>query len=375
MHDMAERSEGGFAAYHATRRFGSLDGLRFLCIMAVLWHHAPVWTGLADPALILTRGFAGVDFFFVLSGFLITTLLVRERRAKGRFSLRGFYWRRFLRIVPLYFLIVTAVAAYYIGVKKEMQYLEFLPFYYLFLSNFLIGDIPLLAPTWSLSVEEQYYLVWPLLLLVLPRRWVLPALVLGVVLCLLAVTGSLAPLGIRAVSVGPLVFYMFNATYAPILIGSALAILLDDARGYAVLARVLGHRAAPLATFGLLLVLWQILPGNLIGWPNLVMHLSMAACLASIVIREDHVLRPVLAFRPVARVGEISYGIYLYHLIGLHVTNVALGTTPQAGLAADWAVFVVYTLVTIAISEVSFRTFEQAFLRLKRRPVGLVRAA
>jgi peptidoglycan/LPS O-acetylase OafA/YrhL len=354
----------GFARYRATRRFGSLDGLRFLCIMAVLWHHAPIWPAMEDPARILTRGFLGVDFFFVLSGFLITTLLLREEEDHGRFSLRGFYWRRCLRIVPVYFLVVTAVGAYYIFAKGETRYLEHWPWYYLFMSNFLTEHIPLLAPTWSLSVEEQYYMVWPLLLMLVPRPLMLPVLAVLVALNLAAVTGLLAGLGIRPFDAGLLRFEMFTATYAPILMGAALALVLHRARGFGLCARLVGAPAAPVALFAALAVLIHILPPNLAGWPNLVLHLAMTACLASLVVREDNGLRGLLTLRPVAWIGAISYGIYLYHLIGLHIATVAL---KAAGIAQPVVHLLLYLGVTFLISDLSFRHFESPILRLRHR--------
>lgn len=353
-----------FAAYRATRRFACLDGLRFLCIAAVLWHHAPVHTGLADPvpALVrqfLGRGFLGVDFFFVLSGFLITTLLLREEAREGRFSLRGFWWRRLLRIVPVYFFVVTLVAAWYIGVRGETQYAELLPFYYLFLANFLVTDIPLLAPTWSLAVEEQYYLLWPLLLLALPRRAVLPVLGVLVAVNVAGIMGAFAPLGIRALAWDPLVFRLPNATYAPILIGSALAVVLHGRRGFALAWPVLGARWAPPLAFAALIVIVALSPPDLRGLPNLAIHLTMAACLAALVMRDRNVLTPILAFRPVARIGEVSYGLYLYHLIALAVVMKALpGLPPVAVLAA-------YTLLGIAMAEASDRTLERFFRRFR----------
>lgn len=196
--DLARTTAEAFAAYRATLRFSCLDGLRFFCILAVLWHHGPVHTAMADPAPILGRGFLGVDFFFVLSGFLITTLLLREEARTGYFSLRGFYWRRILRIVPVYFFVVTLCSVYYVLVRGETQYAGLVPFYYLFLSNFLVTDIPLLAPTWSLAVEEQYYLLWPLLLVALPRRWILPVLGGLIAVNVAGIVGAFAPLGDRA---------------------------------------------------------------------------------------------------------------------------------------------------------------------------------
>ena len=121
--------------------------------------------------------------------------------------------------------------------------------------------------------------------------------------------------------------------------------------------------------FSALLVALFALPGVLTGWPNLIMHSLMALCLVSIVIREDNAARPLLALRPVARFGEISYGIYLYHLLGLHVawifTRMVL---PEDGMTSQWFVTVLYIVISYLISEVSFRTYERYFLSLKHRP-------
>ncbi len=129
-----------------------------------------------------------------------------------------------------------------------------------------------------------------------------------------AATGGLRFIGIRPIVIDPLVFKMFTTTYAPILIGSGLAILLHHKTGFEALSRILGFKAAAPITFSLLPVLINFLPSDVTGWPNLVLHLAMASCLASIVMRECHQLHRVFTFRPVVRIGEISYGIYLYHL-------------------------------------------------------------
>jgi peptidoglycan/LPS O-acetylase OafA/YrhL len=350
--------------YQKTLHFGSLNGLRFFCILPVLWHHAPVWSHMNDAPQLLRSGFLGVDFFFVLSGFLITTLLLREEAKHGTFSLKGFYWRRFLRIVPVYFLVVTVLALYYIGVKGQTDFLRILPFYYLFLSNFLVGDIPMLAPTWSLSVEEQFYLIWPLMLLFTPRRFILHVLAGLIALNVVAVTGGLRIIGIAPIEVGPLVIKMFTATYAPTFIGAGLAIMLNSKAGFAALGKVFGYRSSAPVTFLILLLILSFRPSDVTGWPNLLIHLSMASCLTSIVIREDHMLRGLLTFRPIVRVGEISYGIYLYHLIGLHFAKIGL---TQLGLLDNWLTFVTYSLVAIVMAEISFRYYETPFLNLRHR--------
>lgn len=352
-----------FTDYLSRERFGSLDGLRCLCIIAVLWHHGPVWGAMAAPSLLLQRGFLGVDFFFVLSGFLITTLLLREAARKGRFSLRGFYRRRILRIVPVYFFVVTAASIYFVLFKGQWQYAGLVPYYYLFLANFLNTDIPLLAPTWSLSVEEQYYLVWPILLILLPQRAVLPVLGVLIAVNVAGIMGAFSVFGIQGFDLGPLHIALPNATYAPILMGSALAIVLQDPRGFAALFRLFGHCTAPLILLLLLVVLAAVLSTDLRGLPNMAIHLVMTASLASLVVREDHLLAPVLGWRPVARIGMISYGIYLYHLVGLSIVAILFR---QLGITSTWLTLLLYSALSVVIAEISYRSLEAWFRRLNR---------
>lgn len=358
---------GAHAAYLARGHFGLLDGLRFVSIAAVLFHHAPIRLALTDNSILAGRGFLGVDFFFVISGFLITTLLLRERDRTGRISLRGFYWRRALRILPLYFLVVTVVGAYFVFVKNEPGAAERWPYYYLFLANFLDGHISLLQPTWSLSVEEQYYVLWPALLVFLPLRALLP--VLGV-LILLNVVGIMGLTGLVAPEAHILRFALPSSTYAPILIGSALAIGLHARSSHERLAAVLGRVWSGPAFAALLVGLLLVLPGDLRGLPNLAIHLTMAALLGALVIREDGPLAPVLRAAPIARIGAISYGIYLLHLIGLDIAQRLVGVLGAS--PGGWLLHALYLGISFALAELSFRTFEKFFLDMRHKPPGRV---
>lgn len=374
---MVKALEGGDAAlaaetFHSQTRFGSLDGLRFFCILAVLWHHAPIHLTLGGPGSLASRGFLGVDFFFVLSGFLITTLLLREEAGKGRFSLRGFYWRRILRIVPVYYLTVFVAMAYTVGIKGQTEYLPTLPWYLLFMANFVAERAPNLGPTWSLGVEEQYYMIWPLMLLILPRRAILPVLLVLIAVNVAGIMNAFAPLGIEAVSWGPLLFALPNATYAPILMGSALALLTNNRRTFRFLWPVFGHRAAPLVALAVLLAAIGLTPEDVRGLPNLLIHLSMTAMLLTLVIREDNLFRPIMTWRPVARVGEISYGVYLYHLFAL---SFIVAIMRHFGVQSGWLVLISYALLSVLIAEVSFRTFEAYFRRLRHKRARQVVAA
>lgn len=351
------------ATYQGQSHFGSLDGLRAIAIGAVLWHHWPGRFDLLDAKL-SHYGFLGVDLFFVISGYLITTLLLREEARDGAFSLPGFYWRRVLRILPVYYLVVTLVGVYYIVLRGETQYLDLWPYYYLFLSNFLIGDIPMLAPTWSLAVEEQFYLIWPVLLLLAPRRWVLPLLA---VLVAANVAGMLWQMQATPPETGVLRWALPNATYAPILMGAAMAVLLNGVRGFAVLCSVIGARWAAPVWLVVVLGLIVVLPDSLLGWPNLALHLAMCALVGACVIREDNGLAWALQLRPLVRLGAVSYGVYLYHLLVLHPIMIGAERFDQS---LGWGLFALYVGLNYIVAEISFATFERYFTRFRGRPWG-----
>jgi peptidoglycan/LPS O-acetylase OafA/YrhL len=356
--------------YLATRHFGSLDGLRFICIAAVIWHHAPKWDGLRDISVFFYRGHVGVDFFFVLSGFLITTLLLREESAKVTFSLRAFYWRRTLRIIPVYFLVVSVAAFYAIVINGYTDQLAILPYYYLFLSNFLVGEeIGFLSVTWSLAVEEQYYLLWPALLLLMPRRWIVTVLIILIAVNVLAAMEVFRLIGIYPIEVAHLRLHIAGATYAPILMGSLAAIVLHRPAGFAALHPLTTFRGAALVWFAALLVALAAFPGALEGLPNLVVHTLMTLMLISLVIREDNTMAPVMKLAPIVRVGQISYGIYLYHLFALAIITKALEVS---GISGTGWILLLYFALSVGIAEISFRTYEAWFMRFRHKGPGRV---
>lgn len=351
-----------YDTYMQTRHFGCLDGLRFLCISAVIWHHSTLSGEMLKYGVITTRGFLGVDFFFVLSGYLITTLLLREQRDNGQFDLRSFYWRRLLRIVPVYFFVVLSLASYFIFVQNDTELARLVPFYLLFLSNFLVDHIPMLTPTWSLSVEEQYYMIWPALLLLLPLRWIVPVVVALIALNVMVMAGALDFLGITAPRIGPLRIALPPATYAPILMGSLAAIALNNRIAFGRIAPFVSARLMPVLFFATLLVFLEVLPLDLKGMPNFLIHTLMCLILISLVVREDNGMRFILSNRFIARIGQISYGIYLYHLIMLVVAHKVL---LMVGLRTEVNLFFAYYALSVLVAEISFRTLEAFFMRFR----------
>lgn len=359
-------SQDHHARYLGTHHFASLDGLRFLCISLVIWHHVPIWKSL-DP-IFFSRGHTGVDFFFVLSGYLITTLLLREDDAAGTINLKGFYWRRILRIVPIYFFVVTIAVCYEVFVKGHSGNLDILPYYYLFLSNFIESrDVVFLDPTWSLSIEEQFYLIWPVLLLLLSRHLRVPVLI-GLIVWNAAVAFDLFDLiGVTAIEVGPLSFGLRGPTYAPILMGALCAVLLHRPTSFRTIAMLTGFKAAAWVWLLALGTAYAMLPDILRGWPNLIVHSLMCLTLISLVIREDNSLASFLQLRPILRIGQISYGIYLYHLFALAIVSKVFQVF---GWTNWWWILGLYYILAIMISEFSFRTLEAYFTRFRKSGWG-----
>lgn len=346
--------------FRAQRTFGALDALRAVSILAVIWHHTAPTPG---PEYSTTRGFLGVDLFFVISGFLIVTLLLRERERTGTISLSSFYVRRSLRIFPVYYAVLGLLSVLFLLKPSSTNADAFfggLPYFLTYTSNWV--HLPLAADgshsimnlAWSLASEEQFYLLWPPLERYFPRwtKVVLPLL--------LAVNVLLA---IRVLWPGPRP-EIVQITFFPILMGVALAHVLHSARGYARVARVVGARwSAPVwvvITLGLAIAPVE----DVAGWPRLAIQTSMVVMLAAFVVREDHGLAALTRWAPLARLGVVSYGMYLFHMIARDPVVRVLG---RLELESMWLRFGLTAVATWVVAELSFRYFEKRFLALKER--------
>jgi peptidoglycan/LPS O-acetylase OafA/YrhL len=301
-----------------------------------------------------------VDLFFAISGFLVTTLLLREYRRNGRISIREFYMRRTLRIFPLYYAVLALYCVLVFvamrGTPKAAEFWANLPAFATYTSNWFVNlnNAATHGVTfyfaWSLATEEQFYLFWPslmvLLLLGIKREWIL-ALAAGVLLLVQIYAASLG---------GATLLATVFASLAPaILFGVAFAVLLNDRACFGVLYRVLGLKFAAPVAFLLLLVLLQI------GASRLLSSAVMAVLVAAVCIREDTYLHPILRWRPAAFVGTISYGIYLMHMLAANAARAVVGHP----MGVD--VFLLTTPLVIAMAYVSYRFFESPILRYKDR--------
>ena len=347
------------------RHFSSLDGVRCFCILGVLWHH----TNPPNFPQILTRGFLGVDLFFVLSGFLIVTLLLREQVATGKISLRKFYARRALRIFPVYYGILAFLSLFYLLFKSQeassATFFSVLPFYLSFTSNWSLVQAAGLDIAWSLATEEQFYLVWPAIEKLMHKRIVY--VVLGVIILInqLMNFGILDDLFISLYR-SPEATKLLDTTFTPICLGIVLAHLLHRSHSFSLLFRGLGHRNTLIVLLIGLLGVINFAPIDLSGFPRLLIQLLMTLWLGSLVIREDHTLQSLMMVTPIARMGKISYGIYMYHIGASAIATSALRFLPvpwESGQSL--LLFLTGTLVTLLIAELSYRFYETPFLRWK----------
>jgi peptidoglycan/LPS O-acetylase OafA/YrhL len=344
-----------FEQFRNTKFFPSLDGLRCLSIVAVLLFHSDS----KAPGLFGAHGSAGVDLFFVISGFLITTLLLRERDLAGGISLRNFYARRTLRIFPLYYavLLIFCCAAYALDRHSApgQEFFRHLPFFAVYLNNLVIDLGPrrvIFAFSWSLATEEQFYVFWPSILAFSRRRWV-PPVAIASLMSTRWLMDSLLQHGV--VDFGDIPNRVATSVAPAICMGCLLAFALNDRAWFAALRGPLTSRWAAPVTAALVFTL------STLSIDINFLRASMVLLLASVVVSQDHLLKPVLENRLVRHVGTVSYGIYLMFTLVLNLGVRALHiSTPS--LKFCWT-FTVTTLVATFV----YRFYEKPFLRLKSR--------
>lgn len=318
----------------------ALDGLRALAAFGVILYHAGV------PYSHV--GMLGVDVFFVLSGYLITAILVQQH-ASGTFSLTGFYLRRARRLYPA---LIAAVALYLLAVTfwwnpwPEVSHWEDSAIALAYLSDYAIfWDRPvILRHTWTLAVEEHFYLIWPLVvarLVRLPREQTVKWLLFLIFAATLWRGWSLTHLGFSRTM-------RFDSHSDALLIGALLAFVPLDAVRWKPLALICGALAL------------GALAADFKGWSMTLVALASMGLVAQCVCTPPALLsHPWLAYA-----GRISYGLYLYHYLVVRYLRV---------LDVHWLPKVAITLaVTFAIAALSYHTIE-AWLRLDRtyRPARL----
>lgn len=342
-----------------------LDGLRGISILLIYLHH------LYYP--LLPGGFLGVDIFFVLSGFLITCLLVEEWKQKCSINLKNFYIRRILRLMPAMFLLIIITGSFalifldkkisvltYQGIWLTLSYAS--NWFYAF--RYFSANNPL-GITWSLAIEEQFYLTWPLLLsiafrLKLGRRWMI---------CILAFVIALIPLHRKLLAdQGATIFRLYYSSDVradALLIGCLVGLLfswnlLPHGKRLGIWMRAFAVGAA-------------VFFGCMVGtssWTDPMLYqqggytlvaLSVALILIVQITWPFKVGSFFLRFPPLVWIGRISYGLYLWHW------PVRMFTYQGKPLPTSTTQLLIAVVLSLLLTSLSYYFVETKFLRWKKR--------
>jgi peptidoglycan/LPS O-acetylase OafA/YrhL len=368
----------GASSQSATTRRGSglgympaLDGVRAVAVLAVMAYHGGI--------SFMPGGFFGVDAFFVLSGFLITSLLVTERFTAGRIALRAFWARRARRLLPALLVVVIAVVLYARFVAAPGSYPDlridaFSTLFYVANWHFIVagqnyfvatGPTSPLLPTWSLAIEEQFYIVWPLLLVLIlrPGRGEARSLRLLLYVSLAGAAASALEMAFLYQPADASRVYFGSDTHAQcLLVGAALAAAVAlwrrSAQSEHVVSRGARWALGAGALFGVGVCAW--------AWSHLqfdqsivfeggfaIVSFAVAAVLLCVVLDPRSVFARLLSLAPLRYLGRISYGVYLWHFpldIALTESRVGIGGYP---------LFLVRSATAIGVATVSYYALEQ----------------
>jgi peptidoglycan/LPS O-acetylase OafA/YrhL len=363
--------------------FPNLDGLRFFCFLAVFFFHAfsadlevikadPVWNFV--KLRLFGNGSLGVSFFFVLSGYLITTLLLAEKAYAGKINVPMFYLRRVLRIWPLFYACVAFGFLVFPLLKSALGQpghepanpLSFIFFFNNIDAIRIRPDSSLLSVLWSVAVEEQFYIFWPLLIAFVPERWLTPTFwgIIG---------GSFVFRALNAHQ--PLVLHFHTFSCIGDMAFGGWAALLTRAPDspvrqwirnlsrpslmllYAALAALLLFRAELFESVAVLI------PFD---------RLVCALVFALVILEQNYAERSLFKmsnFPRLSRLGQLTYGLYCLHFVGLLASMIilkklGLNQTLWHEMLLDPALSLA---IAIGVAWLSYRFFESPFLRLKDR--------
>jgi peptidoglycan/LPS O-acetylase OafA/YrhL len=309
-----------------------LDGIRALAILLVLAQHINL------PSSTLA-GMVGVNLFFVLSGYLITSLLISEQDKKGGINLRRFYERRVRRLIPALVAVLVATGALMAIQGRLGDYIGPAAVSFFYVSDIAkaIGyDLGYVGHTWSLAMEEQFYLLWPALLIFAPRKWLAPLAIAGII-------GAVA-LQLLLVPDNVLAHFRPDVRADAILWGCLIALI----------PVAVPRWAAAVSGIALLVVSFTFL------WPYAI---GLSSVLSAVFIAGAASLAPILSARPLVRMGQISYGMYLWHAI-------PVGLFQQQTLAGNVLAMAAVVAITIGLALISERWIERPFRRPRQEPVS-----
>lgn len=345
-----------------------LNGLRGIAILLVMGNHIP----LRQYHSLLPCGFVGVDLFFVLSGFLITTLLVQEFNQTGALSLRNFYIRRALRLGPallVMLLLVCALSFVLFDFKRARQNCLHALIALFYASNwvkaFSHDGLGIVAQTWSLSAEEQFYLVWPLLLLTLLRVSGKTRLVI-IAAAALAVLSWLDGIFLTAKgATSTRLCFGLDDRADTLMIGCILGVVLASGRVADNPKPVLQKILMILPPLSLVCLVAYSITNNILGlglfyYGFLVAALMSAALILDVMIGRQSILKKFLEMKWLVWLGSVSYGLYLWHWPIYFVMAYIYRWN-------GWTVFLAGTPLAFLATVLSYYWLEKPILKYKNR--------
>jgi peptidoglycan/LPS O-acetylase OafA/YrhL len=367
--------------------FPNLDGLRFISFFVVFLHHCYLWffnnlretepTAFAIQSFLFKYGSLGVNFFFVLSGFLITYLLIKEKEVTGTIHVGNFYVRRILRIWPLYFLCIIIGFVAFPMLKQmmgEVPQESANPWYYVFLiGNFdylhtwpIKPEAITILVLWSVCVEEQFYLVWPVVLKVVSvknyKYIFISIILLSLVFRCFYTENTEADYAVRY-------FHTFSLI-GDMALGALFAWLVSFPNKFRDFITNLSKPAIAaiyIATLCITLGKEYIFP---YGIPIIFERLVIGTFFALIIAEQNYAknsLFKMSRFRIMSKLGIYTYGLYCLHLFGMYIiVQVAnkMGWN-QENIWVVAALAIVGLLASVAISLTSYHLFEKWFLKWK----------
>lgn len=376
----------GAAERPVKRHFRGLDELRAIAALAVIVHHLELYKARDGISTLYSTGFRflvssagenGVGLFFVLSGFLITYLLLTEKQALGTIRYRKFMWRRTLRIWPLYYLTVAMgffvvpwlfelwtpmqAEAHYAGriraINTDLN--GSLGLFLIFAPNFSLALYPAVvgaAHAWSIGVEEQFYVVWPLVVRFVRRR-LLPVVFIGVIIVKLVLVHEFLPSWVAGtqwrwiLKAAAFLRFEFMALGA---LGAYVQYFHEDR-----LKRVL---ASPVLMLGHLVALGMMLSIPVPGGEFLIGVLFLL-----LILYQTNETPLTVSVPRVAKLGRISYGLYMIHPIAMYFSFATLHSVLDlhGGWLYHTLLYVSVIGLTIGLSSLSYRFLEKPFLKLK----------
>jgi peptidoglycan/LPS O-acetylase OafA/YrhL len=360
--------------------FENLDGLRFFCFFSVFLYHSfhteneltkssPIYKFVTEE--IFKNGNLGVNFFFVLSGFLITYLLIAEKKLNGQIDLKKFWIRRILRIWPLFyfcvgfgFLVFPQLKLLFGQVPNETAN----PIYYVtFLNNFDfiqngLTDASVLSVLWSIAIEEQFYLIWPIILYLFSvKKYWIP-------FCLIII----ASISFRALNDDPLSHELHTLScIGDMTVGALGAWLIFQYNSLKLKIRNL-NRLYILLIYAFFFSIYFFRDEMIsLGYGVRVFERIIIAFVILLIILEQNYCKNSLfklsSFKQISKLGVITYGLYCLHKIAILV--VITITNKYAFNTELWQTMVLETLLalvlTIVMSKLSYKFYESPFLKLK----------